>query len=614
LYLITYRDDQFYIELKYDSVESHEDFQSEVDYLKWLYIAFNDTSKRWKIPEDRIQEIILWMERDKKKYQISSSCADKFIEIQNQYKREVEFYRNRIFDESILNEDIKLKNFQLQGINWRLQRSGYIDAHDAGCGKTLQNICVFSYLYKNNLIDGIIILVPIGLSYHWQQEILEKVNVFKKDDIQIIDNFLKIKPFEKFKDKKILIIRHDLYADCIASYKKDYDSKKSLKDLRWKTANYVNIKNIWGKENIFVCLDEGHSFKHTTSVKTKAIFSTKKYFNYKAFVSATPWINGTEDAYSPITFIDHSIIPMPENAFKLWISESIGNKWDKYAVNSYNIDNIQKLMQSYQHILTQVRKEDLEEIKTIKQFRDIKCQVLPEQLKLYEKITEYELHILQEDYDVITWKLLLEKLYLICEVFDNPLLLKKRKYSNDDIHNILNNWKIENDSKFIYTKNRLEDLIEEKNKKVILYDIHPVTIEVLAEKFKKYNPLVIHGGLKIKDKELDRKEKENLFNFNKDYKLIILSSYTSSQGINLQYGSSNIIFYTLPWDSTVVKQGQERTDRVNSITNSTIEFLYYPETIDAYRYKKVINRIEFNKKLDKEVSQEELNLLLNGRI
>lgn len=614
MYLISYKDNQFYIEIKMETLVDHDEYQSSVDYLKWLYIAFNNTSKRWKIPSERTQEIILWFDRDKKDYSISNDCAEKFIEIQSQYKREVEFYRNRVFDKNILNEGVELKKFQEQYINWRLQRSAWIDAHDAGCGKTIQEICVFSQLYKDGLIDGIIILVPIGLSYHWQQEILEKVNLFKKEDIQIIDNILKVKPFEKFNDKKILIIRHDLYADCIASYKKDYDSKKSLKDLRWKTADYVNIKSMWGKQKLFVCLDEGHSFKHTSSVKTKALFSTKKYFDYRAFVSATPWINGVEDSYSPITFIDQSIIPMPENAFKLWISESIGNRWDKYAISTYNTDNVKKLMQLYQPILTQVRKEDLEEIKTIKQFRDIKCQPLREQLSLYQKIAEYELRVLQEDYDVITWKLLLEKLHLICEVFDNPLLLKKRKYDNKDIHTILDNWKIENDSKFIYTKNRLEDLIEEKKCKVIIYDTHPTTIETLADKFKQYNPLVIHGGLKVKDKELDRKEKENLFNFNKDYKLMILSSYTSSQGINLQYGSSNIIFYTLPWDGTVVKQGQERTDRVNSIVNSTIEFLFYPETIDAYRYKKVINRIEFNKRLDKEVSQSELEMLLNGRM
>lgn len=614
MYLITYRDNQFYIELEYDSIDSHEDFQSEVDYLKWLYIAFNDTSKRWKIPEDRIQEIILWMERDKKNYQISSSCADKFIEMQNQYPREVEFYRNIVFDKSILKENITLKNFQEKGINWRLQRSSYLDAFDTGTGKTISNICVFSHLYKNNIIDGIIILVPIGLAYNWQEEILDKVNVFKKDDIQIIENHNKIQLFNKFQDKKILIIRHDLYADCIASYRKDYQSRKSLKDLRWKTADYVDIKKMWNKHNIFLCIDECDSIKHTDSIKTKALFSTKKYFKNKALLSATPWINGIEDSYSPLTYIDKSIIPMQENAFKLWLSTSIGNRWDKYAIQEYNANNVQKLMQSYQHIFIQNRKEELEEIKTVKFYKDIKCQITEEQIVLYEKITEQVLHILQEEYDQITWKLLNEKLHLILECFDNPLLLKKRKYSDPEINKILDKWKIENDPKFIYLQNRLEHLIDDTKSKVVIYDIHPQTIETYAEKFKKYNPLIIHGQIKTNDKEKDRKEKEDLFNHDDKYKLMILSAFTSSRGINLQYGSSNIICSTIPFDATVVKQLSERTDRVNSTKDSTIEYLYYPHTIDAYRYNKVVRRMEMNKRLDDFVTQKELEQLLNGRI
>lgn len=612
MYIISFEDNQFLIELKFSEMVDREEYTSETDYLKFHYISFNHEKKKWVVPSNRIQEIILWMEKNFKEYEINDACANQFLILQNQYTREVEFFRNRKFDNSILNEDIKLKNFQEIGINWRLQRSKYLDAFDTGTGKTISNICVFSYLYKNDLIDGIIILVPIGLSYNWQEEILDKVNVFTKDDIQIIDNELKIQLFGKFKDKKILIIRHDLYADCIASYRKDYKSRKSLKDLKWKTADYADIKKGWDKKSLFLCIDECDTIKHTDSIKTKAVFSTKKYFDYLALLSATPWINGIEDSYSPLTLIDHSIIPMEENAFKLWISTSIGNKWDRYAINNYNTENVQKLMQSYQHVFIQVLKENLEEIKTIKIYKDIKCQVLPEQMILYQKITEQVIHILQEEYDQISWKLLNEKLHLILECFDNPLLLKKRKYSDPTIHNILDNWKIENDSKFIYTKNRLEYLIDTCGKKVVLYDIHPQTIELLADKFKKYKPLVIHGQLKISDKEKDRKEKEDLFNHGKENKLMILSAFTSSRGINLQYGSSNIICYTIPFDATVVKQLSERTDRVNSVNNSTIEYLYYPHTIDGYRYNKVIRRMEFNRNMDTVLSQTDLNKLLNG--
>lgn len=601
-------------ELSITDCIDRDEFMDNMNYLKTYYFPFDYDNKIHHCDFKHFEEYLLWFERDGKQFQVTDLAKEVFQKYKEiYYKREVTFFRNRLFDNSILNKDVVLKKFQEVGINWRLQRNAYIDAFDTGTGKTISNICVFSYLYKNNIIDGIIILVPTGLSYDWQEEILNKVNIFKKEDIQIIDNLLKVRCFEKFENKKILIIRHDLYADCIASYHKRYSKMKSLKDLHWNTSDYVNIKKMWNKKNIFLCIDECDSFNHLSAIKTKALFSTKKYLDYKALLSATPWMNGIEDSYSLLTFIDHSIIPMEEEAFRLWLAKDIGG-WNKYDIKEYNIEHVQELMKSYKHVFIQNRKEDLEEIKTVRYFKDIKCQVVPEQQQMYEKITEYQLSILQEEYDRVTWKLLEQKMHLILEVFDNPLLLKKRIYDNDSLEKLLNKWSIEQDNKFIYLKNRLEHLIEDQKKKVIIYDIHPTTIEILAEKFIKYKPLIIHGELKVKDKEKDRKEKEQLFNYDPNHKLIILSSYTSSRGINLQYGASNIIHYSLPFNAIPFKQGSERTDRTNSINDSTIESLYYPHTIDQYRYNKVVRRMEFNKNMDQEVSQEDLNRLLNGVI
>jgi len=614
MYLLSYYNN-FYIEPIFDKFCEKEEFDQVILYLTQLFLFFDFKSKKYKIPTDRIDEIILWLEKDNQEYSISDECAEQLIILQQQYnKKEVKFFRDRKFDSSILNEGVKLLNYQLESVNWELQRNVYLDCHDAGLGKTIINICVFSTLYKLGIIDSILIIVPIGMGFHWKCQILEFVNLFIEDDIQIIDNDLKIKPFEKFQNKKILIIRQDLLANVIASYNKSYDNKKSLKNLKWKIADYVDIKKIWNKKNIFLLSDENHGFKHTESIKTKALFSIKKYFEYKALLSATPAINGVEDIYSSLSFIDRSIIPMSETAFKLWISTSIGNKWDKYAINSYNTTNVKKLMDSYKHIFIQKRKEDLSEIKTIKIIKKIECEITKEQKRLYQLVTEKELYILQQEYDKITWKLLLSKLHILLEVFDNAELLKKRHYDDIEITNILNKWKIENDPKFKILKSRVEEIIEEQNKKCIIYDTHPDTINSLANKFSKYNPLIVHGGLKVKDRDSDRKEKEDLFNFDKKHKLMILSMYTSSQGINLQYGASNIIFNTLAWDATLMEQAQNRTDRAISKVDSIIELLYYPYTLDQLRLKKNLNRINLNSRMNEEITEADLHKLLNGEI
>jgi SNF2 family DNA or RNA helicase len=613
LYLISYEKDSFYIEPVFNEFVDKDQFDETILYLQQLFLFYNSIDKKYKIPNDRVDEIILFLEKDSKEYEISSNCADKLSEIQSEYKKkELKFFRDRTFDPSILNEGVVPYNYQIDAINWRLKRSAYLDSFDAGLGKTFANICVFSQLYKHKEIDGIVIIVPIGLSFHWVRQIIQFTNVFKEEDIQMIDNSLKIQPFNKFQDKKILIIRQDLIADVVASYKKDYSPKKSLKNLRWNSTNFVDIKKEWNKEKLLLLIDEGHSIKHMSSIKTKAIHNIKKYFDYRLLLTATPAINGMEDIYSLIKLIDNSIIPMSENAFKLWIASSLGNKWDRYAINSYNTNNVQKLMSSYQHVFSQARKEDIDEVKTKKIIKPIELELTSLQKKLYQLVVEKELAVLQQEFDTITWKLLLSKIHLLLEVFDNPELLKSREYNDKDITSLLNKWKIENDPKFIYLKNRVEDICDDQKKKIIIYDIHPKSLDELAIKFKSYNPLVIHGQIKCKDKDKDRQEKQDLFNFDSKHKMILLSLYTSSAGINLQHGSSNIFVHTLGWDATLFRQAQDRIYRVDSKVDSLIELPYYSQSLDNLRMKRNFSRIELNSRMDQEVTERDLHRLLNG--
>ena len=413
MFHINYEQDCFTLNPVFDQFVDRDTYNEVVLYLKQLFIQFDYTLKKWKIPKDRIDEVLLWFQKDNKDYEISHSCAEVIEEMQKLYSiRELKFFRGRSFDKSILNEGIIPYNYQIDAINWRLKRSAYLDSFDAGLGKTFSNICVFSQLYKNKEVDGIIIIVPIGLSFHWVRQILQFTNVFTENDIQMIDNSLKIQPFGKFKDKKILIIRQDLIADVVASYKKDYSPKKSLKNLRWNSTNFVDIKKEWDKGKLLLLIDESHSIKHMSSIKTKAIHNIKKYFNYRLLLTATPAINGMEDIYSLIKLIDNSIIPMSENAFKLWISNSIGNKWNRYAINSYNTANVQKLMSSYQHVFSQARKEDIDEVKTKKIIKPVELELTSFQKKLYQFVVEKELAVLQQEFDIITWRLLLKKLTL----------------------------------------------------------------------------------------------------------------------------------------------------------------------------------------------------------
>ncbi len=605
----------YYADTYFQLSVSAEDYSEDNNTLfKQLYLKFNFSTKTWLIESKKIEEVLLWFEKYNIQYILQDSAKEKLEEIRNSYKREVEIYRGREFDLSILNENINLTQYQIESIEWRLKRNTYLDAWDAGTGKTWMNSYILGWLYKNNFIDGIFIVTPIGLEYNFLYQMIELLNLFKEEDFFVIKNDTKIKPFKNYKDKKILICSNHLIADIILSYNDTKRKSKSKKNVRWNK-EYVDIAKEWGKTNLAIIIDESHEIKNTKAIRTKAIHSIKNQFKYRFLASATPAINETSDFYSQIKFIDNSIIPMDENTWKLHISESIGDRYDKYNITKYNAERVLNFYNNIRHIFTRKLKEDLPEFKTKVLTDIIYFQLTNIQKRIYQQLAEEELYILQEEYNSITWKLILSKLQVLCTVFDNTSLLKNRNFKNESINKLLNKWNIDNDPKFIALQSKIDLYINNFNEKLIIFDHRPDTLNELNEKFKKYNPVLISGSLKdIKDKSIDRQEKQNKFNYDKNCKIALLSSLTSSRGGNWNKDCHRIIVLSCPFDAMLLEQLSNRTDRVDSKQNSNIEIFCYAKTLDLFRVNKALNRINLNDKLGKEISQNELNKLLTGII
>jgi SNF2 family DNA or RNA helicase len=598
-----------YCETSNSKLEEERDFSSQVSFLKFIDFHWDSETKSWITSPNRLDEVLLWFTKRGYEYTISDELVNFINEHKLKYTCETSFFRKKCIDYSVLNKNESLFDYQKDGCDWRIKRSNYLDTDDAGLGKTSSNILVFSTLYKNKEIDGILIIPPNGLSYHWKYEILKFSNQFQEDDILIIDKKSKIKPFSNH-NKKIIIIPNHLVAICLLSYDKRYSTVKSIKRIRW--TNIVDIKKEWGKENLFCLIDESHAIKHSTAVRTKAVLSMKNQFNFRCCLSATPAINRIEDFYNQVSFVDNSIIPMSEKAFILWIAKELGTKFDKYFITEYNEENIKTFYRNLQpHILRRL-KEDVPEMRTKKILKNTNLELNLLQRQIYRYVCDKEIFLLEEEFNEITFKLVLNKLQMIIEAIDNPLLLKRRSYYDENLKRLIEKYEIEKDSKFIAFSFLIDKYVNYLGGKAVVYGIHPETLDLLFEKFKKYKPLIIHG--KINTKEKERQEIQDKFNNSDENKIIFLSALTSSAGINLQKKCNNIIFYELPFDTVLTRQALDRTARINSTKDSIIDFLVYPETIDNIRYLRSMNRIELNDKLNKELSEEELRKLLKGII
>jgi hypothetical protein len=613
MYLIDYKDNSFNIDIKLEENEDKSNFQDHVNYLKYHFLYFSSNTKKWNLPINRVDEILSWFERHYKNYKVTDEALDQLEKILNK-KEEVKFFNNKKFDISILKENKRkdLKQFQKEEILWRLQRNRYLDALDVGLGKTLINACVFSQLYKENKVDGIIILCPLGLEYQWKYEILNWIDLFKKEDFLIVNNENKEQPFSCNKNKKIIIIQNHIFKDVILSYKKGYNFGKSAKKIKWK--EYVNVPKEWGKKNIFILIDESSDFRHTKSIKTKALNSIKHRFKYRAEISATPFINRIEDAYFQINFLDESIINISENAFILYLADELwDSKYGRFNIRRYNNINVDKFYKNISPVFRRKLQSDIPEMKTKKIIKPIPIEMNEIQRKIYQAVVEEEIYKLEEDYDKVSWGLVLNKFHIISQAIDNPMLFKDRIISNN-LSGLLDKWELSKDYKFNLLKSLIHRYIDDYKEKLIVYAIHPKTLDMLNNQFEKYNPLLIHGELNVKDKNLDREEKKRLFNEDDKYKIFFISALASARGINLQKKCRRIFVYEIPNDAERFEQLSGRTARIDSVNDSIIEIPVTQDTINVVQYNRTVNRVNLNNLMSKEISKGELRNLLQGII
>jgi len=66
MFHINYEQDCFTLNPVFDQFVDRDTYNEVVLYLKQLFIQFDYTLKKWKIPKDRIDEVLLWFQKDNK--------------------------------------------------------------------------------------------------------------------------------------------------------------------------------------------------------------------------------------------------------------------------------------------------------------------------------------------------------------------------------------------------------------------------------------------------------------------------------------------------------------------------------------------------------------------
>jgi hypothetical protein len=474
---------------------------------------------------------------------------------------------------------------------------------------TASSIITLSHWYHKGMVDGIVILTRSIMLYHWLIEFLEFSTIFQESDIQIITNKNKKRPFEQYRDKKVLIIPNHLWADICISYRVANGKKpRSLKKIQWKP--YVDILEKWGKKTLALLSDEHHDFKNLKAVKTKALQAFIDQFDFRIWASATPAINSFEDWYGQMKLLDPGAIPMNQGAFHALVAQEIGDDYNPQAIQKYDPEKVKEIEAMIRPYLLKRMKSEIPEMQARQVLDVVYLEPSMVQNGLYKvfraKETTRSFASPTEIMKRYKWTIL---------GLDNPDLLRQHDDIPPRAQTLLDRWEISQDPRYKYLEELARDWILEQGEKLIVFDVHPLTLDQLYEKFNTpdFRPAIIHGQVDTKDTAKHRQEAQDRFNNDPKCKMIFLSFATSSAGINLYKGGNRIIFYTQPSDATLFRQAMDRTHRIVSTRDTQVTSLVFPRTLDVIRYRRNYHRVRFNDEfLHKDLTPEEIENLLNG--
>lgn len=571
-----------------------------INQFKTVYFYFNYRDNTTTFTDARILELIEWCRQWSISVQYSQEALPMLEQKREEwFPREIKKHRPEEFNLAILNPSRTPKNFQMECFNWGIQLNRQFIMDDPGLGKSYEGISIAGHHYSKGRVDSIFLIVKPGLTYHWQHEILESLNLFTENDIKKITNDNKYDIFKDAQDKKIIIISNHIIAKTFAWYneriRKDPKNKNGIKktsNIRW--GKFCDFQKHWGKSSTYLIIDESHEFKNPKAEKSKALAAHLFNFKYRMLLSATPFINNFVYAWFQFFIIDPSIIRTTFEAFTVWIAKRIGSKYDRYDVQAYDTQKVESVVIKSQPYIMKRIKSQLPEMKTKQNIKPIYFEMGASQEILYQMMFEEELFKAREEtgMDFFTYKDLSANFPYTIQCIDNLALLKG-KLENKEMNKIIDRWKFDNDPRIEWLDAHLKEMIVERNEKVVIFDTHPLTIDMLCDRYKEYEPGRIHGQT---GQTLEERQQviDNFNNRNHKCKLVVLSAYTSSAGINLQYGGSDMVVFTNPFDTLTFRQLIDRQHRINSTEDSQVWICVIDRTFDNTRAKRNFNRSELN--------------------
>lgn len=496
------------------------------------------------------------------------------------------------YDESLLKRP-PLGQYQIDGIKKGISQSRYFYAWDMGTGKSYTVISVLNHLFHYGIVDRVLIMAPSESVYNFKEYLFtDSTFVESEDDIYIADVNNR-DPFEV--DPKVIIMT---YRTLIMLSDDFYYKKTGKKSKKYSSAPLPFEQ--WGTNRALI-LDESHKAKNISSRTAKLLHRYKRNFRCRYNLSGTPDPNGTEGYYSQITLLEEALI---DKDYTSWLSDIavLSYRFSQYnpSIQYYKPDEVKKFVNRIEPWVGRLFTKDVLELPEL-MYDPVYVQMNSLQQRIYQEFVTYTLGVIKEQEGELVPKVVYQKFPYLMQALEDPCLLKGKidPELSPALYRDVEKWRFEDHSQLDAFDSLLSNYVEDQNKKVIIWDGHPGTMNRLAERYKKYNPITIHGQTEVpKDENSSEYRKKLLDNFKQkdEHKVLIASYKVLSTAVNITEANVNL-YWSAPWDYGDYAQSMKRTHRYGQNETVYVKPFVILGTLSVLLHKSLNRKEKMNNEL-----------------
>jgi len=404
---------------------------------------------------------------------------------------------------------------------------------EQGLGKTKIVIEALCNNMNNDQLDSVFVVCKKNLIQTWQEEIethsFLKPIVLRGTEKSLGNQYM---TFAKF-----YVINYDLID-------KESDRLKMFLQLR----------------RFAIVLDESHIIKNPTSKVAISLHYLSKFTIKRIIISGTPVANKPIDIWSQFYFLDNGkLLGNCFNDFKK--RYFIDLKDGSSLINSIELEELRTIIS-----LNSIRrkKTDVLELPN-KTYIEKYVDLNPVQRSMYNKVRdELVIEIQNAEGEIILDESndLLKKILRLAQICSNPLLIDKSY--------------IEVPAKFPILETLVCEIIS-RGEKVIIWSSFVENIKILNKLFRKYNSVMIYGGVPIdKRNEFIKRFKNDI-----DCKILVANPAAAREGLTLTV-ANNAIYLDRNFNLVDYLQSQDRIHRISQTKPCLIYKIIALNSLDIF--------------------------------